>query len=64
MGIFLLFVLHFLVLLMGDEREEESSNGSLKIPTLIPQNPGKLAPLCLYHHYTLSRRENWLFKED
>jgi len=48
---FIIYVLHFLVLLM----EDEGSHGSLKIPTLISENPGKLAPVCLYHHYTLSR---------
>lgn len=43
-GDFIIYVLHFLVLLIGDEGKEDSSRGSLKIPTLIPENPGKFTP--------------------
>lgn len=49
---------------MGDEGKDDSSDGSLKIPTPVPENPGKLEPLCFYHRYPLSRWENSLFKED
>lgn len=52
---FLIYVLHFLVLLMGDEGKDDSSNESFKIPTPVPENPGKLALLCFYHRYPLSR---------
>lgn len=67
MGIFfflIIYVLHFLVSLMGDEGKDDSSNESLKIPTSVPENPGKLEPLHFYHRYPLSRWENSLFKED
>lgn len=52
---FYYYLLHYLVLLMGDEGKDDSSDGSLKIPTPVPENPGKLEPLCFYHRYPLSR---------